>query len=46
MLLAFVLYREKGIEAVEKRYPNQRDFVLKNEQNGLTEVKRELLHLV
>jgi len=30
MLLAFVLFSERGIEAVEKMYPNQIAFVLEN----------------
>lgn len=45
MLLAFVLFSERGIEAVEKMYPNQRDFVLENRHKTITEVKHQLLHL-
>ena len=45
MLLAFVLFSEKGIEAVEKRYPQQKDFVLENRHKSITEVKHQLLHL-
>ena len=45
MLLAFVLFTEKGIEAVEKMYPNQVEFVLENKDKSITEVKHQLLHL-
>lgn len=45
MLLAFVLFSEKGIEAVEKMYPNQIEFVLENKHKSITEVKQQLLHL-
>jgi len=45
MLLAFVLFSEKGIEAVEKMYPNQIEFVLENKHKSITEVKHQLLHL-
>ncbi len=45
MLLAFALFSEKGIEAVEKMYPKQKEFVLENKHKSITEVKHQLLHL-
>lgn len=43
MLLAFVLFNEKGIEAVEKMYPHQKKFVEQNKHRSITEVKHLLL---
>jgi hypothetical protein len=45
MLLAFVFFTKKRIEAVEKMYPNQIEFVLENKHKSIIEVKHQLLHL-
>ncbi|PWV48200.1 hypothetical protein [Chitinophaga sp. S165] len=45
MLLAFLLFNERGIEAVEETYPRQKEFVLENKHKSITEVKHQLLHL-
>jgi hypothetical protein len=46
MLLAFVHFRERGIEVVEKVYPQHKDFVLENRHKTITEVKHQLLHRI
>lgn len=44
MMAAFVLYLEKGIQAVEKMYPQHVDFVRNHQGKSQSEVKKELLH--
>ncbi len=43
MLSAFVLFKEEGIKAVERMYPQYQSFVLSNQDKTQTEIKRELL---
>lgn len=43
MVSAFVLFIEKGIEAVERMYPQYSSFVLSNKGKSTTQVKNELL---
>ena len=44
MMAAFVLYLEKGIQAVERLYPQHVDFVRSHQGMSQSEVKKELLH--
>ncbi len=43
MVSAFALFIDKGIEAVERMYPQYADFVLSNQGKSKTQVKNELL---
>lgn len=44
MLSAFVLFKEEGLTAVERMYPQHKYFVLENEGKSRSEVKQELLY--
>ncbi len=44
MVSAFALFIEKGIEAVERMYPQYTSFVLSNKGKSKTQVKNEVLH--
>ena len=43
MVSAYVLFIDKGIEAVERMYPQYASFVLGNQGKSKTQVKNELL---
>jgi hypothetical protein len=44
MLAAFVLYKEEGMSAVERMYPEHVSFVLSHKNKSQAEVKKELLN--
>ena len=43
-LLAYVLFMDEGMDAVERMYPQYKSFVLSHKGKSVTEVKNELLH--
>ncbi|MCW3461821.1 hypothetical protein [Chitinophaga nivalis] len=45
MILAFVLFKDEGIKAVERMYPQHVLFVLENKNKATSTVQDELLHL-
>ena len=45
-LQAFLLYQERGIEAVKNRYPQHLHFVEQNAHKSYSDVKDQLLGLV
>jgi hypothetical protein len=44
MILAYSLFVDAGIEAVERMYPQYKAFVLNNKGKTPSQVKNELLH--
>ncbi len=42
MLNAFVLFREKGMEAVEQTFPEYKNFVEENKEKSVRQVKQQL----
>ena len=44
MILAFLLYVEEGIKAVENLYPQHKKFVLDNKSKSVKDIKHELTH--
>ncbi|MHA4812374.1 hypothetical protein ACX0G9_30050 [Flavitalea flava] len=43
-ILAYALFVDEGLAAVERMYPQYKNFVLGHKGKSLTEVKNELLH--
>ena len=44
MILAYSLFLEEGMDAVERMYPEYKSFVLSHKGKSVTDVKNELLH--
>ena len=44
MILAFSLFVDEGIKAVERLYPQHASFVLKNKHKTISAIKDELIH--